>query len=198
LLETQVGNAQNYTSDDWKHDIQLAQQAHIDAFAMNVAYKDDSIFKSLETAFNVADNLGFHLFFSFDYPGGPAPWPSEDVYKLASTYTGRGSYYNYKGQPMISTFEGPENANDWKSLKIRLNCFFIPSWSSLGAQDAVKLGVADGLFSWAAWAYASKPVDTYVDASYKQFLGDKPYMMPASPWFYTNLPGYGKNCKSNL
>jgi hypothetical protein len=23
--------------------------------------------------------------------------------------------------------------------------------------------------------------------------GDLPYMMPVSPWFYTNLPGYGKN-----
>jgi hypothetical protein len=26
-----------------------------------------------------------------------------------------------------------------------------------------------------------------------QYLNGKPYMMPASPWFYTNLPGYDKN-----
>lgn len=41
------------------------------------------------------------------------------------------------------------------------------------------------------------------DASYYQFMGKNlsapdpgvglPYMMPASPWFYTNLPGYDKN-----
>jgi hypothetical protein len=34
---------------------------------------------------------------------------------------------------------------------------------------------------------------TYPDALYYDFLGLKPYMMPISLWFYTNLPGYGKN-----
>ena len=36
---------------------------------------------------------------------------------------------------------------------------------------------------------------TFVDASYMQTLNtsEKPYMMPVSPWFYTNLPGYDKN-----
>jgi hypothetical protein len=43
----------------------------------------------------------------------------------------------------------------------------------------------------------------FSDASYYQFMGKNmsfpdpgsgmPYMMPVSPWFYTNLPGYGKN-----
>jgi hypothetical protein len=36
-------------------------------------------------------------------------------------------------------------------------------------------------------------MDTYVDASYMQYLYGKPYMMPVLPWFYTNLPGYKKN-----
>ncbi|CAG8900572.1 unnamed protein product [Penicillium egyptiacum] len=38
-------------------------------------------------------------------------------------------------------------------------------------------------------------MNTYVDASYIQYLGEagKPYMMPVSPWFYTNMPGYNKN-----
>jgi hypothetical protein len=36
---------------------------------------------------------------------------------------------------------------------------------------------------------------TYVHASYNQTLtaAGKPYMMPVSPWFYTNMPGYNKN-----
>jgi hypothetical protein len=34
---------------------------------------------------------------------------------------------------------------------------------------------------------------TYIDASYSLVLGDKPYMMPMSPWFFTNLPGYDKD-----
>lgn len=36
-------------------------------------------------------------------------------------------------------------------------------------------------------------MNTYVDASYLQYLDGKPYMMPVAPWFYTNLPGYNKN-----
>jgi hypothetical protein len=40
-------------------------------------------------------------------------------------------------------------------------------------------------------------MNTYVDASYLQFLNDTSpdlkYMMPVSPWFFTNLPGYNKN-----
>lgn len=67
--------------------------------------------------------------------------------------------------------------------------------SSLGAQAAMAKagGIAAGLFSWAAWPWAFRDIDTYTDASYKQFLGGKPYMMPVSPWFYTNMPGYNKN-----
>jgi hypothetical protein len=36
-------------------------------------------------------------------------------------------------------------------------------------------------------------MNTYTDASYRQYLSGKPYMMPVSPWFYTNAPGYDKN-----
>lgn len=57
----------------------------------------------------------------------------------------------------------------------------------------MNLGVADGLFSWAAWAKGPNPMDTEVDASYLDFLGGKPYMMPVAPWFYTNMPGFSKN-----
>jgi hypothetical protein len=94
---------------------------------------------------------------------------------------------------MISTFEGPANTDDWTALKKELGCFFIPDWSSLGAKAAVDLGVADGLFNWDAWAWGDQSMNTYVDASYVDYLNGAPYMMPASPWFYTNLPGYNKN-----
>jgi Glycosyl hydrolase family 71. len=71
----------------------------------------------------------------------------------------------------------------------------VPDWSSLRAKDALALadGVADGLFSWAAWPYGPNDMDTYVDASYIQYLDGKPYMMPISPWLFTNMPGYDKN-----
>ncbi|CAD6441946.1 87ebe840-189a-4cb8-90ff-f578280db540 [Sclerotinia trifoliorum] len=57
----------------------------------------------------------------------------------------------------------------------------------------METGVPDGLFSWGAWPDGPNDMFTTTDYSYVEYLGGKPYMMPASPWFYTNLPGYHKN-----
>ncbi|KAJ4401166.1 Glucan endo-1,3-alpha-glucosidase agn1 [Neurospora sp. IMI 360204] len=193
-LHVQVGNAANYTSDDWKTDIHLAQQAQIDAFALNIAYKEANIESSLPTAFSAAAGMGFKLFFSFDYAGNGA-WPKDEVDSMLEKYTALSAYFKYNGKYLVSTFEGPDSADDWIDLKNDRNVFFIPDWSSLGAKAALTRGggVADGLFSWAAWPWGPQDMDTYTDASYLQYLNGKPYMMPISPWFFTNLPGYNKN-----
>lgn len=155
---------------------------------------------SLEDVFQVASDMGFKLIFSFDYAGG-GPWPKDDVLNLLKKYATRPEYFKHSdGTPLVSTFEGPEQAADWVDIKRSFPCFFMPDWSSKGAKRAAELagGVADGLFNWAAWPWGNTNMDTYVDASYYQYLRvdedtSKPYMMPASPWFYTNLPGYNKN-----
>jgi hypothetical protein len=108
------------------------------------------------------------------------------------TYGGLSDYHKHNGLPLVSTFEGPDNAEDWILIKEVRPCFFMPDWSSLGAGPASELagGVADGLFSWAPWPWGDRKMDTYGDASYKNALnktGGKPYMMAVSPWFYTNL-----------
>ncbi|CDM36417.1 CAZyme family GH71 and CBM24 [Penicillium roqueforti] len=187
-----VTNTANYTSNDWENDILLAQDAHIDAFALNMAYADSTNTGALAAAFSAADSLGFKLFFSFDYAGN-GDWPKADVITLIQQYSAHSSYYFYKGQAFVSTFEGPGRADDWPEIKAVTGCFFIPSWSSLGAKPAVATGVVDGLFSWAGWPWGPQDADTYVDASYLQYLESLPYMMPVSPWFFTNLPGYKKN-----
>ena len=47
------------------------------------------------------------------------------------------------------------------------------------------------LLSWEAWPYGS--VDAPSSASlYQDALGDRPFMMPISPWFYTNIPNSKK------
>ncbi|KAL2126620.1 hypothetical protein VTI74DRAFT_527 [Chaetomium olivicolor] len=189
-----VGNTKAFGLDDWKHEIQLAQDAQIDAFALNMANDDSTNDAALPLAFNAAEALNFKLFFSFDYAGN-GPWPKSTVTDMINKYGQSVAYFKRGPQPFVSTFEGPGNAEDWHRIKADTNCFFIPDWSSIGAQPAVKLagGVADGLFSWDAWPKGPANMTTYPDASYYDFLGDKPYMMPISPWFYTNLPGYGKN-----
>jgi hypothetical protein len=84
-----------------------------------------------------------------------------------------GAYFHTNtSQPLASTFEGPSNAADWTDIKASTGCFFIPDWSSYGAKPALALenGVADGLFSWAAWPYDGTRMNTYTDASYLQYL----------------------------
>ncbi|KAG7291440.1 hypothetical protein NEMBOFW57_001459 [Staphylotrichum longicolle] len=191
-----VGNTVSFDGASWTHQMNLAQNAHIDAFALNIAYgwKDNE--KQIGNAFSAAASAGFKLFFSFDYAGGTEPWPLESVRTLIRTYGKHTGYYQHNGLPLVSTFEGPGQADDWKTINSGdTSCFFIPDWSSLGAGPAVRAGdgVADGLFSWAAWPTGKLNSTTYVDASYKLALGSKPYMMAVSPWFFTNMPGFDKN-----
>jgi hypothetical protein len=126
----------------------LAIEAHIDAFALNVAYGWPENDDALVLAFQAAATKGFHLFFSFDYAGNGS-WPLGDVQGLIQKYASSGNYYKYQGKPFVSTFEGPDNAQDWVTIKQATGCFFMPDWSSKGAGPAMALanGVADGLFS---------------------------------------------------
>lgn len=177
--------------------MQLAKEAHIDAFALNMAYGEEMNDISLGNAFSAARSEGFKLMFSFDY-AGRGPWPKALVISMLKYYGSTAEYFKHSdGKPLVSTFEGPDNAKDWIEIKAAVSCFVIPDWSSVGAKPAVELagGVADGLFNWAAWPWGTQDMDTYVDASYFLYLepGNKPYMMPVSPWFYTNMPGYNKN-----
>jgi hypothetical protein len=175
-------------------DVRIAKNVHIDAFALNMAHGDPVNEQALPAAFAAAASVGLFLFFSFDYAGNGF-WPPETVIEYINKYASNSAYFHHNGRPFVSTFEGPDNATDWIDIKRQTSCFFMPSWSSLGAQKAMAAGggVADGLFSWAAWPWGNWDMTTYSDASYRQYLGGKPYMMPISPWFYTNLPGYDKN-----
>lgn len=124
------------------------------------------------TAFSAAASLGFKLIFSFDYAGN-GPWEKADVISMLNTYGHHAAYFQHGGsKPLVSTFEGPDNADDWHDIKAATGCFLIPDWSSLGAQPAVGLanGVADGLFSWNAWPYGAGRADTYDAAAYGSFL----------------------------
>lgn len=127
-----------------------AVTAHIDAFALNIAagtsINDPQIALAFATA--EADTSALKLFFSFDYAGN-GDWAEGDVTALINKYSSSPAYYLYNNKPFVSTFEGPDRAEDWVTIKASTNCFFVPDWSSAGANVAVGLagGVADGLFS---------------------------------------------------
>ncbi len=189
-----VGNTGSYTVADWQDDMTTAQAAHIDGFVLNMARGEATNGASLANAFTAAGNLGstFKLLFSFDYAGNGL-WAKTDVIALINQYSSNAAYYKRGSKPLVSTFEGPAASADWPDIKAATNCFFMPSWSSLGAGPAWAKGTADGLFSWAAWPEGPNSMSTFTDYSYTDALGGAPYMMPVAPWFYTNMPGYRKN-----
>ncbi|KAF9893798.1 hypothetical protein FE257_009968 [Aspergillus nanangensis] len=184
-----AANAQTYSEKDWKNDISLAKEAHIDAFALNMAHSDVSN-KSLTMAFDEAQAQGFKLFISFDYAGNGS-WPIKDTINLMDQFKDHPAYFKYESRPVMSTFEGA-SSRDWPKIKNETDSFFIPDWSSLAPNAANKTFV-DGLFNWAAWPTGPSRMNTDADHAYIDALNGRPYMMPVSPWFYTNMPGFGKN-----
>jgi hypothetical protein len=100
-----VTNSGNYSGEDWYNDITYAQDAGIDAFALNVQYQDPVNDDAVRLAFIAAEAYSFQLFFSFDY-NAFGPWDPDSVINLINTYSYSPAYFKYNGLPFVSTFEG--------------------------------------------------------------------------------------------
>ena len=189
-----VGNNAAYTQTDWYNDIKAAAAALIDGFALNIG--DNSFTDTqLGYAYSAAEQYGngFQLFLSFDYGAVPDYDPNQIITRI-NAHSGSPAQYNYTtGKPLASTFEGPSHAADWTTIKAQTNCFFIPDYSSQGPTAAAAEPNVDGLLSWNAWPTGPTDMDNSTDTQYLTALAGKPYMMPVSPWFYSNLPQYSKN-----
>ncbi|THY82274.1 glycoside hydrolase [Aureobasidium pullulans] len=190
-----IGNTYGYSQQDYLNDIQAAHNAGIDGFALNFA--TNNVFASTDIALNdiykAAESFGnsFRLFLSFDYAVVP-DWDPLTVVEYIDRYKTSSAQFKYNGKPFVSTFEGPDRAADWENIKNQTGCFFIPDYSSLGAFGAASLPSVDGLLSWNAWPQYQDDVPK-ADQEYISALGGRPYMMPVSPWFFTNIPEYNKN-----
>ncbi|CAK1363204.1 Mutanase [Cercospora beticola] len=190
-----LANSYSYSLADWQYDIKAAQDASIDAFALNMAYNPSSqLDQSIANAFQAANSLGFKLLFSFDYAGN-GPWPASAVINYMKQYGPNSAHMTYNGKPIATTFEGTQNSGDWANIKSQTNCFFVPEWASIGPSAAASAsgGVADGLFSWEAWPNGPNDMTTSRDQQWISAAGREPYMMGVSPWFYANVPTWSKN-----
>jgi glucan endo-1,3-alpha-glucosidase len=155
----------------------------------------------VQEAFDAAANSnGFKLMLMFDYLGGDGPWNAADVKTVLNQYATNESIFKYSKsgdpKPVVSTFEGGDHIGDWADIKASVpgGITFIPSMQSLGPAGVTSNGgTLDGFFNWDMWPHGPNDVSTSSDDSWRNALGaDKVYMMGVSPWFYTNLPGYGK------
>lgn len=189
-----VGLTAGYTPGDWADDITKAKDVGIDGFALNIAPQDSYTAASIKNAADTANSIGnFSLFLSFDYLSGGA-WDAAAVTRTIQSFatTAGAAQYRYNSKPLVSTFEGVGSAGDWAQIKSDTSCFFIPDWTSAGPGGIPKANI-DGAFNWDAWPHGPVAKDTSEDVAWQNALGGKPYMMGVSPWFYTNLPQYGKN-----
>ncbi|GAB1739844.1 hypothetical protein NU219Hw_g4778t1 [Hortaea werneckii] len=162
-----VGNTFAYDVSQWEADIRQAASYGIDAFVLNVAQPFSGstatqMSYSFQAANNLASEVEFKMFFSFDYKANGA-WSKSDVIEVMTAYGPNGAYYLVDGKPMVSTFEGPDNSSDWPGIRSSLadvtgGIYFVPDWTSI---------------------QGSFPVDLVDGAC-------------VSPWFYTNLPQYNK------
>ena len=84
----------------------------------------------LDTAYDVADQIGFKLLISFDQ--GCCTWNVNDVSRIINKYQGRPSYYKVNGKPFVSTFEGPSFASQWNTVtKATGEIYLVPDWASV-------------------------------------------------------------------
>ncbi|KAK3366374.1 glycoside hydrolase family 71 protein [Podospora didyma] len=161
-----LGNTNALTVNDWEADMKTAKAASIDAFVLNVAQGDQNNDVSLSNAFTAAKNAQFKLFFSFDYAASPnGAFGKAGVKALMDKFGGDDAYFKVKEQgnkPLVSTFEGPNNADDWTELKASTNSFFVPDCFD-------------------AWPVGLTNKTTTADKNYQTALSGKAYMMPVSP-----------------
>jgi hypothetical protein len=97
----------------------------------NIANGDSMNDAQIIRAVGSAEQVGFKVFFSFDYAGGSGTWDKQLVISIINKWKGYNSYYKRGSQPLVSTFEGPNAAIDWKDIKAATGCFFVPDYSSL-------------------------------------------------------------------
>ncbi|KAJ3844649.1 glycoside hydrolase family 71 protein [Lentinula raphanica] len=194
-----VQNSYSYTKGDWAKDINAAKDIGIDGFVLNTAVDSYERLKYPD-AFSAADAASFKLFISFDMSYS---WQTADMVKLVKDYASRPSYYKWKGEPLVSTFAGDENSNDfWATLKKDLKAAGVsislaPAFITFREPDQAsqlfsKFTAIDGFFNWWSWpADEDAELTTDTDKAYKNALSQAhrsgPFIMSVSPWQFKNL-----------
>ncbi|KAJ3985552.1 glycoside hydrolase family 71 protein [Lentinula detonsa] len=196
-----VQNSYSYGPSDWAADIAAAQAIGIDGFALNTAVDTYEISKYPD-AFAAAEAANFQMFISFDMT---YDWAEADMVSLVQTYATSPSYYKWNGNPLVSTFDGDAQDDDfWAGFKsdlanegvtISLAPAFIdyrdPSEATTMFSTYTSI---DGFFNWWSWpADVAADLTTATDLAYQAGISaagrSGPYIMAVSPWQFKELGG---------
>lgn len=143
----QFGLTDGHTYEDWNQEILAAHAAGIDGFALNIGPNDHYTMPQLRQAYSAASSLlggRFVMFLSFDMAAGE--WPVDQVVACINEFKDSPAQCRVNGLPFVSTFEGPQWAENWPAVRQATGgIYFVPDWSSLGPHGVgEKLGLIDG------------------------------------------------------
>ncbi|KAL4871081.1 hypothetical protein BDV12DRAFT_206924 [Aspergillus spectabilis] len=188
-----VGIVEHYTLDDWIHDMELALEIGIDAFALNCASIDSYTDPQLALAYEAAEITSFKVFISFDF----AYWSNGDTPRITSImqkYASHPGQFQYNGAALVSTFVG--DSFNWNPVKSAVShpIFAVPNLQDPNWAGSANTGI-DGAFSWYGWptdggnSIIPSPMTTIWDDRFRSNLerAGKVYMAPYSPWFSTHF-----------
>lgn len=122
----------------YERDMQDAQAAGVDGFALNLGSWNDAQYKAVTAIiFQAAHalNSGFKLFFSIDTTGDIS---GADIQEMIKTYGNDPNYFRYNNRPVLSSWGGetmgPGFWNDQVLTPLRqsgYNVFFVPRFFTL-------------------------------------------------------------------
>lgn len=138
-----------------KKDIQDAMDLGLDAFALNINSLDSWATKTVDFLFDNADDLGFKLFFSFDFGEGNFG-DTNEVTDYLKKYLSRTSYYQYNGKQLVTTFGGeqfPDSQISQFKSDVGGNILFVPGLYKNAPDSNLfsSFPSYDGVFGWNSW-----------------------------------------------
>src|SRR5208282_1788303 len=183
------------TIDGYKREIQEAQAAGLDGFALNMgAWNNTDTYYQTNTAlmYAAAEQLGtgFKLFFSVDFYDGT----NSDAVGMVLSYAQRTNTFRQNGKVVLSTYDG--NGMGWPAIRSQIatngvDTFFISYLLSIpvhelpGYADALSIlstnrwaNAVDGLFLWAAAGLPDQLVQC--NACYREACREQGYPFMAS------------------
>ncbi|KAL5358736.1 glycosyl hydrolase family 71-domain-containing protein [Aspergillus floccosus] len=185
---------------DYDADMKNAKAAGIDAFALNIGV-DPYTDQQLQLAYQSAANNDMKVFISFDFNWWHTSQATQVGQKIAQ-YAKLPAQLMVDNKVFVSSFAG--DGLDVAAMRSAAGVpvFFAPNFHPEMGTD---MGPVDGLLNWMAWPNngnnkAPTPGHNVSvqagDDAYVKALGGKPYVAPASPWFFTHFGpevSYSKN-----
>lgn len=173
-----VQNSYAYDVDQWKTDIEAAQQVGIDGFALNWTppncQADESwAIDRIDDAFTAAEDMGFKLMYSFDmsWTDCKVYWNTSFMQDMITKYAGSSATYRWNSNILVSTYGGDQvkhyGNSFFQTLKDNMKYWnnaitlapALTTYSMAAQTDAKKqasrlisdFSSIDGYFNWQAW-----------------------------------------------